>query len=207
MTAERITDFSLWDIHEEFDDYQVAYLWLGLEPSYGNDHPSNVISFRHALSEAKSRGEVDCRDNSGRHSYRDKFGRERGMFAQDIPRYQRQSLRNWAERIGQRPLFLFPEYRSPINPADNAAISTSTTLKSIDDKVDNLSPRAKSTLLKMLDAALSQQYGNDWLDGDIDTRVIEWIKDLETLGIELPAERRSMTRWITKLAEKRRNYS
>lgn len=120
------------------------------------------------------------------------------MWIQESPDYERQSLRAWAERIGQRPLFLFPEYRTMLPKPESATTSSPVEVH------ETLPARAKSTLLKMVDAALSQQYGKDWLDGDIPTCVNQWIRELELGGIETPGERRALTRWFNDIAEKRR---
>lgn len=128
MTVTRITDFTPWDLRNEFTDWETAYLWFGFEPNYSGkytDHPSNVIGLRAALSEAVQRGELPSRteDDSGRRVYHDKWGRERGVyvFAPATTWYSRQALRQWAERKGQRPLFLFPEDRTPVH-ADIEAV-------------------------------------------------------------------------------------
>jgi len=111
MTVHRITDFSLWDLRDQFSDYEAAYLWLGFEPSYSNEHPSNVIGLRLALSEAQQRGELRDQTPSYRHVSYDKWGRERGMFVAMSTHYSRLNLRRYAEHQHQRPLFLFPEDR------------------------------------------------------------------------------------------------
>jgi hypothetical protein len=120
MTVTRITDFTAWDLRNEFSDWETAYLWFGFEPNYSAnypDHPSNVIGLRAALGEAVQRRELVSQveeDRSGRYIYHDKWGRERGIYVAYPPnaaRYSRQALKQWAERKGQRPLFLFPEDR------------------------------------------------------------------------------------------------
>lgn len=192
MTAERITDFSLWDLQEEFNDYEVAYLWLDLEPSYGNDHPSKVIGFRNALSQAKSRGELDCRDNSGRHIYRDKYGRECGMFVQDIPRYQRQSLRNWAEKKGQRPLFLFPEFRE-IKPEQN-----NSRLVEANDNYPK--GRDQHSVKNLIAAMATLLHGSINWSYDVDSYARELLEDFSNKGIDEPLEIRTLTKWLNKAA-------
>lgn len=162
MEANRITDFFVWDLRRIFTAHEVAYLWFGLQPNYGNDHPGNITSFVLALSETQLRSELLLTGDTGRRYYTDSHGKRMEAWVQESPDYERASLRSWAERIGQKPLFLFPEYREPL-PLDNAAIVSCGN--------EDIPPRAKSTLLKMLDAALSQQYGQDWLDGDVETRI------------------------------------
>lgn len=204
MTVHRITDFSLWDLRDQFSDYEAAYLWLGFEPSYSNEHPSNVIGLRLALSEAQQRGELRDQTPSYRHVSYDKWGRERGMFVAMSTHYSRQDLRQFAEASNQRPLFLFPEDRQSLIHPENPTVSPSNTPESANITTsDSLPPKAKSTLLKMLDAALSQQYGQDWLDGDIETISNQWIRDLDLQGIPPPAERRALIKWLNRIAEKR----
>lgn len=111
MTVHRITDFTPWDLRDQFSDYETAYLWLGFEPNYSNEHPSNVIGLRLAFSEAERRGELRNQTPSYRQTYHDKWGRERGVFVGTETHYSRHELKRYAERKGQRPLFLFPEDR------------------------------------------------------------------------------------------------
>lgn len=111
MTVHRITDFTVWDLRQEFKSHEAAYLWLGLEPNYDIDHPGCVVSMCAALSEAAQRGELAARNDSGNYVYYNKWGRERSMYVQYPTYYSRNALRQWAERKGQRPLFLFPEDR------------------------------------------------------------------------------------------------
>jgi len=115
MTVHRITDFTVWDLRQEFKDHEAAYLWLGLEPNYDIDHPGSVVSMRAALGEAVQRGELAARNDSGNYVYYNKWGRERSMYVQYPTYYSRNALRQWAERKGQRPLFLFPEDRIGIS--------------------------------------------------------------------------------------------
>lgn len=122
MTVHRITDFTPWDLRDQFSDYETAYLWLGFEPNYSNEHPSNVIGLRLAFSEAQSRGELRNQTPSYERTYHDKWGRERGVFIGTTTHYSRHELKRYAERKGQRPLFLFPEDRSA--PVSSEAVRT-----------------------------------------------------------------------------------
>lgn len=128
MTVTRITDFTPWDLREEFSDWEAAYLWFGFEPNYSaatEEHPSNVIALRAALAEAVERGELQSRseNRSGRYAFEDQWGRARGVYAvyPTVVRYSRQALKRWAERKGQRPLFLFLEDRQAPAPAAEIA--------------------------------------------------------------------------------------
>ena len=123
MEANKITDFFVWDLRRIFTAHEVAYLWFGLQPHYGNDHPGNITSFVLALSETQLRSELLLTGDTGRRYYTDNRGKRMEAWVKQSPDYERESLRSWAERIGQKPLFLFPECRKPLPlPLDNVAI-------------------------------------------------------------------------------------
>ncbi|MCB1770972.1 MAG: hypothetical protein KDJ31_14945 [Candidatus Competibacteraceae bacterium] len=177
MEANRITDFTHWNLRDNFNDYESAYLWLGLEPNYNNDHPSAVTGMRLTLAEAQRRGELTNQSRI------------------PLTSYSRQDLKQYAERHNQRPLFLF---------LDDQHSSASDSVNIVSCGNEDTPPRAKSTLLKMLDAALSQQYGQDWLDGDVETLAYKWMKDLELEGIPIPAEKRAMNKWLAEIKARRK---
>lgn len=135
MTVTRITDFSVWDLRSRFTEYETAYLWLGLEPDYKKsswDHPNSVCAVLSAITEAKNRGELTVQiEGKTRHVYVDKWDCERVIVDPwgETIYYTRQVLRCWADQIGQRPLFLFPEDRSVAMPSE-----TLTKLRSEEGK-------------------------------------------------------------------------
>ncbi|HPE72644.1 MAG TPA: hypothetical protein PK018_10845 [Candidatus Competibacter sp.] len=204
MTVHRITDFSLLDLRDQFSDIEAAYLWLGFEPSHSNDHPDNVLFMLGTLRHAEEKGIVTNQTPMRREVIHDKWGKEHKFNVFLGAHYSRQDLRQFAEASNQRPLFLFPEDRQSLIHPENPTVSPSNTPESANITTsDSLPPKAKSTLLKMLDAALSQQYGQDWLDGDIETISNQWIRDLDLQGIPPPAERRALIKWLNRIAEKR----
>lgn len=106
MTDQRITDFAVWDIQDEFTPNEAAYLWLGLEPSHAiGGHPAKVISLSNTLSSEVQKGALPARQGDPR--------------LWEGPYIKRESLKAWAERKGQQPLFLFPECRQTISVSEN----------------------------------------------------------------------------------------
>jgi hypothetical protein len=185
VTAVQITDYTPWDLRDKFKDQETAYLWFDLEPSYGNDHPNRVTGMLLALREAEKRGEL-----TNQTPYR---SHPSGVLCIPATHYSRPDLRRYADKHHQRPLFLFPECRSAVAPV---AIGLSAN--------DKLASKSESSLLKMLDAALSLQYGNDWAGADVETFAHQWTKDLELNGLPIPVERRAMIKWLTRILGKHR---
>lgn len=102
MTITRITDFTAWDLLDEFTPNEAAYLWFEAEPNHGiGGHSGTILSLMNTLGSAIDRGELSARKGNPR--------------LWSGPYIQRESLRQWAERKGQRPLFLFPEDRTPVH--------------------------------------------------------------------------------------------
>ncbi len=106
-----ITDFSLWDLREEFDIYDSAKLWFNIDPHAEYDEipqemKSNIKLMSSVLKEA---------------IINERIKRENIILSNGVRRFEerlihlmkisRKGLIQFAESINQKPSFLFPEER------------------------------------------------------------------------------------------------
>ena len=193
MTVTRITDFTPWDLRNEFTDWETAYLWLDLEPTYSKPHPDRVIAMHAALSEVVRDALLVSmvEDETGKVTFR--IPKRFSVTETERIILQRQELIRFAIKTRHYPLFLFQEDSIPRK-------STSQALSPGDEK---LSGRSKGSATAIIGALLQLNYGCDWLNGDLETRVSELINDLAAKGIPDPVEdTRTLTRWVIAVAKK-----
>ncbi len=203
MTVDSITDFTPWDSLDKFSDIEAAYLWNNLEPpiwlhalvNEGCEHPKAVSMTQAFLNQESENGRLTDLSEIREVCIYGMLRKVRGATT-----YSRQALRQCAERLNRRPLFLFPEYRQPPNTENTGSLPPPE--KATEPDIPN--NRARQSVKKLIDAALSLHYGDDWLNGDIETCADEFINELSHNGIDEPLERRTLINWFNQVAKHRR---
>lgn len=123
-------DWSVYDLQDEFTTEEVAYLWIEKEPQYKFcGHPPAVTNLIKTLNLAIDRGELRAKESGGyeRIAFDDElslsgFGSPQygGIYTPTQYHVTRHDLRQWAERRGQYPAFLFQDRREPASASCNA---------------------------------------------------------------------------------------
>lgn len=97
-------DYAIWDLKKRFLVEDAAYLWFGfapLEKNISQEDTQKIEGIRSVLQEARQEGEIETVYDKG----------PLGEDILDFPKVTREGLRAYAEKIGQKPLFLFPGER------------------------------------------------------------------------------------------------
>ena len=160
-------DYSYWDTVEEFTSTQAAYLWV-------DEEPETKTGFRDArMSSISNRisQEVPSR-NAGRYStplffrgfggdndYGNDYGKQ--AYIRGTNYYHRDNLKKFAEKIGAKPAFLFPEKR-PTPQEENPAPQNEKPA------TNDLSETERNNLLKQIGAlaCLLSEKSGDMKHGD-----------------------------------------
>ncbi|RYU62907.1 hypothetical protein EWI61_00080 [Methylolobus aquaticus] len=113
-------DPKVWDPIDEFESDQAAFLWCELEPSTNHlARTGRVLAIMNMLYRAAESGQLcPSRETGGSVSWPGQWddfiggGSRNRIFEPPTAYYSRAALRKFAESIGQRPVFLFPEDRA-----------------------------------------------------------------------------------------------
>jgi hypothetical protein len=122
------------DLHHQFDLFEAACWWLEIPPrdEHLDDPPDGVPEVFFALKRfigGDKKGLVFFDDHTGKVIYPIEISNERDryFFPQQITREQ---LIMFADSVGQKPRFLFPEMRVEITSSSNPLPSCLKTLTS-----------------------------------------------------------------------------
>lgn len=97
--------YELWDLRDELTVEEAAHLWFEIDPNESNIPPQiqvKIAAIFKVLEEARQNGKIEQTTPTGPHAW---------MAMPFIPKLSREGLRNYANKIGQKPVFLFPEER------------------------------------------------------------------------------------------------
>ena len=148
-------DYSFWDVQEEFTLDQAAYLWIEKEPSLNNiDRCSKWLTINNMLYADIERNHLASRDTSG------------GVPFLGDTYIKRMDLKNYAEKKGYKPKFLFPEMRivqdsKPENTAAMKLNESSQLSQNIQKNDVKPSETERNTMLKLIIGMAIDAYGYD----------------------------------------------
>ena len=113
-------DFKHWDLVQHFTVRQAASLWCDLEPGQSDllsrvDHPE-IVAIEQLLVSAVQRGKLPSTFPYGPYPQSDKWL---------LSTVTRADLKSYAEHIGERPKFLFPDERN--RSKEKSSVATEAT--------------------------------------------------------------------------------
>ncbi|MGH8729963.1 MAG: hypothetical protein ACREV9_17785 [Burkholderiales bacterium] len=122
----RITDWSVWDVLDEFSLHDAGFLWCEEEPLYHTcmimpNDPQETIRRKADLISHQLMAAASC--NPPKLQATKRYVRD-DMYTPQTARWiaSRSALKEWAKSNGMRPRFLFPEV-PPLDTTQNVAES------------------------------------------------------------------------------------
>lgn len=113
MNKDLSVDYNVWDLKDAFSCLEAAYLWCGVDPNKVEEedyHNFNPNLKKQIVKRAKI-FEMAAHEEKLTYNAKITMRDARRIKCAPIQKFTRGSFRSYAENIGQRPLFLFPEDR------------------------------------------------------------------------------------------------
>ncbi|CAG1005533.1 hypothetical protein MTYP_03267 [Methylophilaceae bacterium] len=113
MNKDFSVDYEMWDLKDAFSCLEAAYLWCGVDPYKVEEEDYNNFNSNLKRQIEKKAKVFELAAQEEKLTYDDKITMRdaRRIKCAPIPKFTRVSFRKYADGIGQRPHFLFPEDR------------------------------------------------------------------------------------------------